>query len=146
MPHVVIEEALDLGSACQGIKLAAVRDGGEILKVVDVYLNRSGHIALVDCVVVQQGQSQAFFVQLSQKDRQITVRLLPATDPAKTDGVKRLMAVIATQLRESTAGSRFGKTNLQDFLDAAAVSRSLPRETAPPLPDSKDAAGRTVTH
>jgi tmRNA-binding protein len=27
MPHVVIEEALDLGLACQGIELAAVRDG-----------------------------------------------------------------------------------------------------------------------
>jgi hypothetical protein len=42
MPHVVIEEALDLGLACQGIEIAAVRDGSEILKVVDVYLNRAG--------------------------------------------------------------------------------------------------------
>ena len=52
MPHVVIEEALDLGIACQSVQLAAVRNGSEILKVVDVYLNRSGHTALVDCVVV----------------------------------------------------------------------------------------------
>jgi hypothetical protein len=118
MPHVVIDEALDLGLACQGIKLAAVRNGSEILKVVDVYVNRSGQLALVDCVVVEAGQSKAFFVQLSQKERQITVRLLPATDPDKTDGVKRLMAHIATQLQRSTAGSRFGKTNLQDFLAA----------------------------
>ena len=116
MPHVVIEEALDLGAACQGIEIAAVRNGSEILKVVDVYLNRSGHTAMVECVVVEEGRSQAFLVQLSQKDRQITVRLLPATDPDKTDGVKRVMALIATQLHESTAGSRFGKTNLQKFL------------------------------
>jgi hypothetical protein len=119
MPHVVIEEALDLGLACQGIKLAAVRNGSEILKVVDVYLSRSGHTALVDAVVVEEGRSQAFFVQLSQKDRQITVRLLPATDPDKTDGVKRVLALIASQLRESMAGSRFGKTNLQEFLPRA---------------------------
>jgi hypothetical protein len=116
MPHVVIEEALDLGAACQSIKIAAVRNGSEILRVVDVYLNRSGHTAMVDCVVVEEGRSQAFFVQLSQKDRQITVRLLPMTDPDKTDGVKRVMALIAKQLHESTAGSRFGKTNLQEFL------------------------------
>ena len=116
MPHVVIEEAPDLVLACQGLKIAAVRNGSEILKVVDVYLNRSGHTALVDSVVVEEGRSRAFFVQLSQKDRQITVRLLPATDPDKTDGVKRLLALIASQLRESTAGSRFGKTNLQEFL------------------------------
>ena len=125
MPHVVIEEALDLGLACQGIKIAAVRNGSEILKVMDVYLSRSGHTALIDSVVVEEGRSQAFFVQLSQKDRQITVRLLPATDPDKTDGVKRILALIATQLQESTAGSRFGKTNLQDFLP------TLPPREAP---------------
>ena len=116
MPHVVIEDAGDLGIACQGLKLTTVRNGSEILKVVDVYLNRSSHTALVDCVVVEEGRSQPFFVQLSQKDRQITVRLLPATDPEKTTGVKRVMALIAKQLHESTAGSRFGKTNLQEFL------------------------------
>ncbi len=117
MPHVVIEEALDLGTACQGIELATVRNGSEFLKLGDVYLNRSSHSALVDCVVVEEGRTQHFFVQLSQKDRQITVRLLPATDPEKTDGVKRVMALIAEQLHQSTAGSRFGKTNLQEFLE-----------------------------
>lgn len=117
MPHVVIEEAPHLAVASQSIQLTAVRNGSEILKAVDVYLNRSGHTALVDCVVVEEGRAQAFFVQLSQKDRQITVRLLlPATDPEKTIGVKRIMGLIAKQLHENTAGSRFGKTNLQEFL------------------------------
>ena len=116
MPHVVIEEALDLEIACQSIQLAAFRNGSEILKVVDVYLNRSGHTALVDCVVVEEGRSQAFFVQLSQKDRQITVRLLAATDPEKTNGVKRIIALIAGQVHQATVGSRIGKTNLQEFL------------------------------
>jgi hypothetical protein len=116
MPHVVIEEAIDLEVASQSIKLTAVRNGSEILKVVDVYLNRSGRTALVDCVVVEEGRSQPFFVQLSQKDRQITVRLLPATDPEKTIGVKRILGLIARRLHECTVGSRFGKTNLQEFL------------------------------
>src|SRR5271157_5275812 len=102
MPHIVIEEALDLGIACQDIKPSVVRNGSEILKVVDVYINRSSHTALIDCVVVEEGRSQAFFVQLSQKDRQLTVRLLPATDPEKTIGVKRIMGLIAKQLHEST--------------------------------------------
>ncbi|MBK9519411.1 MAG: hypothetical protein IPO09_19140 [Anaeromyxobacter sp.] len=116
LPHVVIEEALDLGIASQGVALSATRAGAEILKVVDLYLNRSGRTALVDCVAVEEGRSQSFFVQLSQKDRQITVRLLPATDPEKTTGVKRLMAHIARQLLAASGGGRFGKTNLQDFL------------------------------
>ena len=116
MPHVVIEEALDLATACQSIDLAAVRNGSEILKVVDVFVNRSSRTALVDCVVVENGRSQAFFVQLAQKDRQITVRLLAATDPEKTTGVKRVIALIAKQVHAATAGSRFGATNLQEFL------------------------------
>ena len=117
MPHVVIEEAVDLGAASASIKPSAVRDGAEILKVIDVYLNQAGRTALVDCLAIEAGHSQSFFVQLSQKDRQITVRLLPATDPEKTPGVKRLMAIIAKQVRASIVGSRFGKTNLQEFLE-----------------------------
>jgi hypothetical protein len=117
MPHVVLEEALDLGVACQAIKLETLRSGSEILRVVDVYLDRAGRTALVDCVVVEAGRSQPFFVQLSQKDRQITVRLLPATDPEKTVGVRRVMALIARQIHAATAGSRYGKTNLQEFLE-----------------------------
>ena len=117
MPHVVIEDIGDLGIACQNLQLTTVRNGSEILKLVDVYLNRSSRTALVDCVVVEAGRSQSFFVQLSEKDRQITVRLLPATDPEKTTGVKRVMALIAMQIHEATVGSRFGKTNLQEFLE-----------------------------
>jgi hypothetical protein len=116
MPHVVIEEALELGEACQALQLATSRSGSEILRVVDVFLSRARHTALVDCVVVEEGRSKAFFVQLSQKDRQITVRLLPATDPEKTAGVKRVMALIARQLHQAIPGSRLGKTNLQEFL------------------------------
>jgi hypothetical protein len=58
--------------------------------------------------VVEAGRSQSFFVQLSQKDRQITVRLLPATDPEKTTGVKRVMALIAMQLHESPTAACAG--------------------------------------
>ena len=116
MPPIVMEEAPDLGMACQGSKLSVVRNGSKIFQVVDVYINRSSHAALIDCVVVEEGRSQAFFVQLSQKDRQITVRLLPATDPEKTNGVKRIMALTAMQTHQAIAGSRLGKTNLQECL------------------------------
>jgi len=33
-----------------------------------------------------------------------------------TAGVKRVMALIARQVHEATGGSRFGKTNLQEYL------------------------------
>jgi hypothetical protein len=117
MPHVVIEDAPDLRAACLGVQPSLARTGSDILKVVDTYLNTAGRTALVECLAVEGGKSQAFFVQLSSKGQQITVRLLPATDPEKTDGVKRLMATIAQCVRTTATGSRYGKTNLQDFLE-----------------------------
>jgi hypothetical protein len=45
------------------------------------------------------------------------LRLLPQTDPEKTDGVKRALARVAALVREHAAGEcRYGATNLADFL------------------------------
>lgn len=118
MPHVVIEHAPDLAAACRGLQPFTVRSDAEILRLLDVYLNQAGRTALLDCVVVADGQTRAFFVQLAGKQSQITVRLLPATDPEKTDAVKRLMGLIACKLRELVPGSHFGKTNLEAFFPA----------------------------
>jgi len=46
----------------------------------------------------------------------LTVRLLPMTDPEKTDGVKTIMAIVAKQIKDSDVNITYGKTNLQDFL------------------------------
>ena len=116
MPHVVIEEAQDLAAGLASLEPSMVRTDGQILKVVDVYLNKLQRCALVECVAVEGGTSRSFFVQCAQKDRQITVRLLPATDPEKTPGVKQLMGIIAKHLHGALAGSRYGKTNLAEYL------------------------------
>jgi hypothetical protein len=94
-----------------------VADGNLILRISDVFLNRRGTIMLLEAVVVDKPRSQTFFIQLSQKDQAVTVRLLPATDPEeKTPTVKRLMALVARRIRQIVPQSRYGKTNLQDFL------------------------------
>ena len=117
MPHVVIDDAPDLVEACGALAPFTAREGGEILRLLDVFVNQAGRTALLDCVVIDPGTpAKSFFVQLSQKDRQITVRLLPVTDPEKTAGVKKLLATLARKLRAAIPGSRFGKTNLQEFL------------------------------
>jgi hypothetical protein len=116
MPHVVIEDAPDLVAVSRGLELFTERAGGQILRLLDVYVNRSGRTALLECVAIEAGTTRSFFALLAQKEKQITVRLSPATDPEKTDGVKRLLAAIAIRVRELAVGSRFGKTNLQDFL------------------------------
>jgi hypothetical protein len=42
--------------------------------------------------------------------------LLPATDPEKTPAVKKVMALVARFIRTVYPESRYGKTNLQEYL------------------------------
>ena len=81
MPHVVVEQAGPLEVVFAALDPFVVTDGILILRITDVFLNRRGTMMLLEAVVVDKPRSQTFFVQLSQKDQAITVRLLPATDP-----------------------------------------------------------------
>ncbi len=116
MPHVVIENAPDLAGVFRGLAPFAERADEQILRLADLYLNRAGRTALLECVVIDKGVAVSFFVLLAQREDQLTVRLYPLTDPEKTEGVKRLLALIAVRVRDLAPASRFGKTNLQDYL------------------------------
>ena len=117
MPHVVVEQAGPLEVVFAALDPFVVADGNLILRISDVFLNRRGTIMLLEAVVVDKPRSQTFFIQLSQKDQAVTVRLLPATDPEeKTPAVKRLMALVARRVRQIVPQSRYGKTNLHEFL------------------------------
>ncbi len=122
MPHVVVEEAGDLQGLYQAFTPIIHRTGNEILKVQEFYLSRSGKDALLESVAIEQGAACTFFVQLKLHEKAITVRLLPATDPEKTPSVKKLMALVARFIRKVYPGSRYGKTNLQEFLETTVSS------------------------
>jgi hypothetical protein len=122
MPHVVIEEAGDLQGLFQAFTPIVHRAGSEILKVQEFFLARSDKDALLDSVAIENGVACTFFVQLKLHEKAITVRLLPATDPEKTPAVKKVMALVAGFIRKVYPGSRFGKTNLQEYLEATTGS------------------------
>ena len=118
MPHVVVEEAGDLQGLYQAFTPMMRRAGADILKVQEFYLARSGREALLESVAIEQGTAGGFYVQLKQHENAITVRLLPATDPEKTPAVKKVMALVAGFIRTVCPESRYGKTNLQEYLEA----------------------------
>jgi len=122
MPHVVIEEAGDLHGLYQAFTPIIQRVGADILKVQEFYLGRSGKEALLESIAIEQGVACNFFVQLKLHEKAITVRLLPATDPEKTAAVKKVMALVAEFIRKACPGSRYGKTNLQEYLEATTGS------------------------
>ena len=122
MPHVVIEDAGDLQGLYQAFTPIIQRAGSEILKVQEFFLARSGKDALLDSVAIENGVACTFFVQLKLHEKAITVRLLPATDPEKTPAVKKVMALVAGFIRKVYQGSRYGKTNLQEYLETTTES------------------------
>ena len=116
MPHVVLENINSAKLAFDSVDPFTARIEGGVLKVTDKYLNADQSKALVESLAVENGNNQSFFVELSQKQASLTVRLLPLTDPEKTPGVKTIMAMVAKQIKDSNANVSYGKTNLQDFL------------------------------
>ena len=123
MPHVVIEEAGDLQGVYQAFTPLIQRAGNDILKVLEFFLARSGKEALLESITIEQGAVCNYVVQLKLHEKAITVRLLSATDPEKTPAVKKVMAMVAGLIRNVYPGSRYGKTNLQEYLEATTDSK-----------------------
>lgn len=116
MPHVVLENINSVKEVFDSIRPFMEKIDGGILKVTDSYINSGHNKVLVESLAIENNTNQNFFVELSQKKSSLTVRLLPLTDPAKTPGVKLIMAMIAKQIKDSNQNVTYGKTNLQDFL------------------------------
>lgn len=116
MPHIVLDNINNTKDAYQAVTPFSQKIDGGILKVTDKYINATGHSVLVESLAIEKGENQNFFIQLSQKKTSLTVRLLPLTDPRKTDGVKKIMAIIAKQIKDTNSAISYGKNNLEDFL------------------------------
>jgi aspartyl aminopeptidase len=116
MPHIVLENTSAVKDAFNAITPFAERTEKGMLKVIDKFINSSEQVALIEALAIENGKNQNFFIQISRKETSLTVRLLPMTDPEKTDGVKTIMAIIAKQIKNRDEKITYGKTNLQDFL------------------------------
>ena len=118
MPHIVLENINATKEAYETVQPFANKIEGGMLKVIDKYINANGQTALIEALAIENGKNQNFFVQLSQKKSSLTVRLLPLTDPEKTNGVKTIMAMIAKQIKDSNESISYGKNNLEEYLSS----------------------------
>ncbi len=116
MPHIVLENINAVKQAYEAISPFAEKTEKGMLKVIDKFLNSAEQVVLIEALAIENGMNQNFFIQISRKESSLTVRLLPMTDPEKTDGVKTIMAKIAKQIKDKDEKITYGKTNLQDFL------------------------------
>ena len=117
MPHVVIEGPVSVEQFYQQFEPIFHRHDETILKVKDVYINQERARVLLECIVVEDRISHVFYMALTQQDpERVTVRLDTLTSPEKTDGVKRLLALIGHKLRSQHPDARYGAHNLAGYL------------------------------
>ena len=116
MPHVQV-----VGS-CRVEELAAplssLTEAGppRILKIREAYFNPARNHLLLEAFVVEGYLRQGFFLLIRQEEETLLLRCHPFGAPQKTDGVKRLIALVAKRCIELCPGSRVGNTNLKDYL------------------------------
>jgi hypothetical protein len=115
VPHVILEGPADIADLQRRHAPFTVREDGRVVKVDRFYAEAGGTSALLETIVVDRGHAQKFFIQLAGRDGGLTVRLEPMTDPEKTPGVKRALAIVAQRIR-AACGCRYGSTNIGEFL------------------------------
>ena len=116
MPHVVIEGQARTSDYQQLFRSIEFRQGTRIIKVRKFFLEKGGESALLEVIAIEVGHQQKYFIQLSEKPEGITVRLDPLTDPEKNSAVKISLALVARQIVDMVPGTRYGSTNLSEYL------------------------------
>ncbi len=114
MPHVVLQ-----GVTVADVQIRhapfVVREADRVFKMDRLYVDTTGRAALLETILVAGSHTQKFFIQLSNREGGLTVRLEPLTDPEKNPGVKRALALVAHRIQAAT-GCRYGSTNIAEYL------------------------------
>jgi hypothetical protein len=116
MPHIVIEGNFQLAAFFNAYAPAVHQIPGGALKLMDAFINHTGGSMLIEAVAAEGGPPNRFFIQILQHEMKTTVKLYPGSDPEKTPGVKKLLALAARQILTACPGTAYGSTNLSGYL------------------------------
>ncbi len=116
MPHVVLSGKVDVEDIFDRLDPLFIRNGRTILKTSTAYMDRQKKSILIESLAIEEGKKIEFLATIGQREDGIVVRIYPGSEVEKTDGVKKILAEIATQLLDTFAELEVGKTNISDFL------------------------------
>ena len=116
MPHVILNTNQTIEQIFARFEPYAVQEAANRYKVEEAYLSHTRSTVLLRCITIERGFNKTFFLRLVQKDNSITVGLDLLNPPDKSDGVKRLIAIVAQRILLSAPGSSIASTNIQPFL------------------------------
>lgn len=116
MPHVVLKGTINMVDIFQKLSPIAFNHEKTLLKTSDKYINFKETSILVESLAIEDGNKIGFLVLVGKREDGVVVRIYPEFDVEKTNGVKKILALLAKQLIEKFPELEIGKTNLQEFL------------------------------
>jgi hypothetical protein len=116
VPHVVLNGKASIQNIFEKLEPLFVRDGTEILRTMELYLERNKNAILIDSLAIESDKKKSFLAMITGRENGVVVRLYPKQEIEKTDGVKRILAEIAKQLLRKFPDFKTAETNLEEYL------------------------------
>jgi len=113
MPHIVLDKKIDLFEFASFF--SPVFQKSPLIKISTIYVEKNGLNALLPTVTIDE-KHQEYFIQILTTENKTTIRLLPLTDPSKTDTVKRSLAEIYFLIKQYDSQVNVSKSNLWDYI------------------------------
>jgi hypothetical protein len=116
LPHVVLNGKASIQNIFEKLEPLFVRDGTDILRTMELYLERSKNAILIDSLAIEANKKKKFLAIINGRENGVVVRLYPKQEIEKTEGVKRILAEIAKQLLRKFPDFKTAETNLEEYL------------------------------
>ena len=116
LPHVVLNGKASIQNIFEKLEPLFVRDGTELLRTMELYLERNKNAILIDSLAIESDKKKSFLAMITGREDGVVVRLYPKQEIEKTEGVKRILAEIAKQLLRKFPDFKTAETNLGEYL------------------------------
>jgi len=115
LPHVVLKGKIEVAHIFSKLEPFLVRNETGILRTTNTFIDRDEKSILVDSLVIEGSKKTQFFTMISGRDDGVVVRICPLVEVEKSNGVKKIIAEIATRLLGIFPELSVGETNLSEF-------------------------------
>lgn len=119
MPHIVLNKQVNLLEFSKSFTPHFQKS--PLIRISSIFLENNRFSALLPVVVIDE-LHQDFFIQISTNSEKTTIRLLPLTDPKKTNSVKRSLSLVYLQMKKFDSSLTITKSNLWEHVEMAISS------------------------
>jgi hypothetical protein len=116
MPHVVLKGSCAPEEVLSDLKPVLFKGDGVFLRTGEAYLGSRKKSILVESVAVEGDGTQNFLSMVKWRDDGLVVLIYPGSTVRRTEGVRRLIALVAAGIMASHPYLTVEETNLNDFL------------------------------